>query len=279
MEHVVVSCEYGEPLLNSATRLFIKLVKNGPGEQYLGVHTNGTMVDKELVAVLTSDNRPGDYVNIHLSAPPSRPDLYRAVQGGTSAQQKRTVAAIQRIAARKMQRGSKLTLRVNAVLTPVNYPTVTNLERLVAELGECGAGEIRLVPAVPQIGITRGDMSFISAGKMREIEAAKGHLQGFSSARVVIHPQKAPQERHNSFGQCHVKDSALVISPDGSFAPCCLTTFPQFPFRISGKGKLTRIVSVLGEMRAISFVPSKVCPPCSKTDYAENLRENQQLVR
>lgn len=209
--HVIISAMFGEPLLNVHTPDFIRQVKAGPSSsQYVGLHSNGTKMDEETAVLLTSDNRPGDYVNIHLSSAPSLPDTFKMIHGANSRAQQKVVQEISRLTSRKEQRSSDLIVRINFLLCSENVG-VSDVVTAVKELGELGVDEIRISSTIAPIGM---EVNAFSATE-REIEdvlSIQEYLRSLLKKGKLVFPEDRMSglNQGNSFGRCYVKDSALV---------------------------------------------------------------------
>ncbi|OGB87316.1 hypothetical protein A3H38_03530 [candidate division WOR-1 bacterium RIFCSPLOWO2_02_FULL_46_20] len=271
ISHTVISALRGEPLLNHHTETFLRKLKEGPDlKQFTGLHTNGTQITDDIIETLTSDNRGGDYVSFHLSAPDSQAELYQRIHGGKVGTHKKVIAAIEKLAGRKAQKNAQVFLRINFLLTPVNYQAISDLERYVLEFGALGIDDIRFSMPIMPIGQKRGENLFLSQQQAAEILAASQFLNGLTAVTVSIETERfSIVHQGNSLSKCFVKDSALVISPDGMAAPCCYTAHAGFPYRIE---VLDRSLDALLElMRNLAFNPAEVCPACSRTDFMANI--------
>jgi MoaA/NifB/PqqE/SkfB family radical SAM enzyme len=116
----------GEPLLRAGVPALISHASQ------LGIRvtmtTNGTLVDKELAKSLVEAGLRG--VNVSLDSPERK--IHEAVRGVVGAYKKttRAIALFRRYAHK-----GKLTIRVNTVVSRLNYRSLANLPDLAAQLG------------------------------------------------------------------------------------------------------------------------------------------------
>ena len=275
---VVISGMLGEPLLNPHTIDFMRELKDGPSvRQHIGLYTNGTRLDKEVSTVLVSENRIGDYVNIHLSAHPwTASKEYREIHGASPwFQGLRVLNNIEALTNLKEQRNSMLFIRINFLATAHNSADLKMLERSLKRLKGLGVDAIRVsVPIETRFSpIEKG--YFLNEEQVAQLEQFEDTAPEAAS-KVVVMSERLMKVTwgKNPYTRCFVKDNAIVISPDGFATPCCWTTYPSFPKR---GGKVSEgIARLMEKMRGNKFDPREICPPCSRTDHDFNRRETSK---
>ena len=270
---VVVSGMLGEPLLNPNTTDFIRKLKDGPSlKQHIGLYTNGTQLTSEAREALVSQNRIGDYINIHLSAHPwASYREYREIHGASWwFQGMKVLRNINALTNLREQRNSMLYIRINFLATAHNSADLKMLEKSLKSLKEFGVDAIRVsIPIETRFSaLEKGYfLNEEQIAQLRQFQdtSAKG--------KVVVVPERLLKVTwgKNPFPYCFVKDTALTIAPDGRAASCCWTTYPAFPKR--GGNVSEGIAKLIQQMRKMKFDPREICPPCSRTDHDYNRRK------
>lgn len=267
--HVVISGMRGEPLLNPYVPEFISAIKQGAGEgQYLGLHTNGTLIDRKLIEILTKENQAGDYINIHVSALPSDNEVFLRTHGAAPELGEQALKMAGILINKKAQVGSGIKIRLNCLLCAENYNEISDLGKFLRALEDMGFDEIRISLPIDPLGQKNFQGLFLSQGQVDEI--AQFQDEWTKKKVPFVFDRMTRFHRGNSFLRCFVKDSAFVISPDGRVAPCCYTSFPSFPYRGERIGGREGIDYLFGQIRETPFIPREVCPSCSYADFAFN---------
>ncbi len=277
---IVISGMMGEPLLNRETAGFIRQLKAGPSEkQHIGLYTNGTALTKEAREALVSDNRIGDYINIHLSAHPWVSfRQYHEIHGANPFfQGTKVLRNINALTELRAKRNSMLYIRINFLATAHNSGDLKKLRESLESLKNFGVDAIRV-----SIPIETG-FSPIREGYFlndEQIAMLKQYTDksAKSGSKVIVVPERLIKvdwnKYKNPFSRCYVKETALAVSPDGHAAPCCWTTFPGYPHR--GGLVSEGIAKLIDQIRRMKFDPRDICPPCSRTDYEYNLRKTRE---
>lgn len=268
--HVVISAMYGEPLLHVGVNSFIKRLKEGPSEkQYIGLHTNGTLLNEPTAELLTSDNRRGDYVHIHLDAPAANPNLYKIVHGASPCLQRKTLSAIELLTNKKARKPNAALLSIRIVCLLSAWHKISDLEKMVFELTSRGVDTIRFsVPIVP-IATNSPESYFITSRQISDFVRAHADLNALGNGKVEFPGSRMAPRPENIFSRCFVKDSALVVGPDGRLSPCCYTTYPGFPHKLVARPDES-FIDLARRMAGLEFDPRQVCPPCSRDDHERN---------
>jgi len=276
--HVVISAMYGEPLLHAGVRPFIRCLKEGPSEtQYIGLHTNGTLLNEQTAELLTSDNRRGDYVHIHLDAPAANPDLYKLVHGASPCLQRKTLSAIESLTNKKSQKpkAAPLCIRIVCLLSPRHE--ISDLEKMVLELTGMGVDKIRFSAPITPIAADSPESCFITSQQSSDFIRALAGLNALSKGKVEFSKSRIAPQPGKVFSRCFVKDSALVIGPDGKLSPCCYTTFPGFPNKLTAQPEES-LLDLARRMAGLEFDPRQVCPPCSRDDHERNRAAQEKEI-
>ncbi len=216
----------GEPLLRAGVP---ELVAHASA---LGIRptmtTNGTLVDKEKARALVQAGLRG--VNVSLDAPERK--VHEAVRGVEGAW-KKTVRAIELF--RRYAHKGKLTLRINTVVSPLNYKTLAGLPDFVAGLG---ADELNLIGVDDHCGelltLSRRQIEHFNAriapqiaGRALELGLIRDERQAYPFGRDL------PELKHARHGEyaygwydrhpCYAPWTHSLVDYNGLVYLCCMT--------------------------------------------------------
>lgn len=228
----------GEPTLH---RDLESLITRASGQGIrVTLTTNATTLNPQRAARLVSAGLRK--ANISLDSPdPAIHDRQRGVAGGW----RKTVAGFR--ALRDCLPPGRL--RLNTVITPLNYPTLADLPALAAELG---AGSLNLIPLdahTPEFGpLNREQIADFNA-RIAPVLARDGRRLGLLKTVADAYPfGRSPEEQaagargHYARGyydrhRCHAPWAHALIDHAGRVSTCCMT--PRQP--------------ALGDLKAESF--------------------------
>lgn len=273
----------GEPLLRAgvpelvahATSLGIRMTMT----------TNGTLVDKAMAKSLIESGLRG--VNVSLDSPERK--IHEAVRGVAGAY-KKTTRAIGYF--RRYAHKGKLTLRINTVVSRLNYRSLVGLPDLAADLG---ADQLNLIGVDdhcgPHLSPSRRNISQYNteiAPRLAERALALGLMQDESEAYPFGRSEKAVKlARSGAYAfdyyahhPCYAPWTHSLIDFDGQVFVCCMTRE-----RIEPLGDLkTQTFREIWEGAGYTRIRSQMHPPAlaacrSCDDFLVQNRQIEEMVR
>lgn len=294
IKYFLLSGLCGDPFHDTELPQVVAHFKKLRGEgQYLGVYTTGASLGSqyklqgewtntpvygyEVANALVDGSVDGDYVNIHLSSPPGRPDLFQKIHGGSRTMYYEAMEGIGMLLRMKKERAAPVRIHLNFLLHPKNCRDVNDLKKIVRGFAGWGFHSMRFSIPIQSIGSRARPKNFLTQKQIEEIIQAREYLQSLTTTEVRI-----PEDRlrvlvqENMFQRCFAKEQNLVIAPDGAVAPCCYTTHESFAHRIrpqlDQRGNIViDLKKQARQLEELDFNPSEDgCPACAHADYQVN---------
>lgn len=268
----------GEPLLRSGVPELVAHASE------LGIRatmtTNGTLVDKIKAKALV---RAG-LRSVNLSLDSALRKIHEQVRG-VEGSWKKTVQAIELF--RRYAHKGKLTLRINTVVSPLNYKSLASLPDLVARLG---ADELNLIAVDDHCGdhlsISRGQIEHYNAEIAPQIAERALSLGLIQDERQAYPFGRTPNElkraRRGEYAYgwyerhpCYAPWTHSLIDYNGLVYVCCMTREQTPPL-----GDLKRqTFSEIWESNSYQLIRSQMHPPqlraCRRCD--DFIPQNQAL--
>ena len=268
----------GEPLLRTGVP---ELVAHATS---LGIRatmtTNGTLVDKKRAKALVTAGLRG--VNISLDSPLRKiHELVRGVEGAW----KKTTRAIE-LFHRYAHKG-KITIRINTVVSPLNYKSLASLPELAAKLG---VDELNLIAVDDHCGdhlsISRSQIKHYNAWiapqiaeRALDLGLIRNERQAYPFGRTSQELKQARRGEyaHGWYGRhpCYAPWTHVLIDYDGLVYVCCMTR-EQIPPLGDLKQQTFKQV---WESRSYQQLRSQMHPPqlkaCRRCD--DFIAQNQML--
>jgi MoaA/NifB/PqqE/SkfB family radical SAM enzyme len=270
----------GEPLLRPQVPDFVERAAT------LGMRatmtTNGTLVDKALAKRLVEGGLRG--VNLSIDAPTRR--VHEGIRGVPGAFRK-TSKAVRRF--RRFAHKGKITIRVNTVVSRLNFRALAGLPDYVAELG---ADQLNLIPVDDHCGehlsLTRRQIRYFNE-QVAPVVAERGLELGLMEHVRDAFPfglteDEIGRARKGEYAMgwyerhpCFAPWTQSLIDFDGKVYVCCMTRERIPPLGHLGTSSFTDIWrgAPYDEVRGMMHPPRLA--PCRRCD--DYLAENRALLQ
>jgi radical SAM protein with 4Fe4S-binding SPASM domain len=190
--------------------------------------TNGTLLDKTTAKALVTAGLRG--VNISLDSPQRK--IHEQVRGVSGAW-KKTTRAIEHL--RRYARKGKITIRINTVISHINYKNLEGLPDLVADLG---ADELNLIAVDDHcdehLSLSRNQIKHYNAASAPHIASRALALGLFRDERQAYPfgrlPDEIKQARRGEYAYgwyknhpCYAPWTHALVDYNGLVYACCMT--------------------------------------------------------
>ncbi|MBN2549801.1 MAG: radical SAM protein [Anaerolineales bacterium] len=269
----------GEPLLRPETP---DLIEHAAG---LGMRvtltTNGTLLDKEMARRLVENGLRG--VNVSIDSPDRKThDRIRGLEGAW----KKACRAVRLF--RRYEHKGKLTIRINTVISQLNF---RGLERLPELAQELGADEINLIPVDDHCGkhlaLSRQHIEAFNAWlapsisqRAAEFGIGLGENQGYPFGHT---PQEGKRARRGEYAlgwyenhPCFAPWTHSLVDYNGLVYVCCMTREQMAPMGDLKESKFQEIWNGPGYLAARGQMFPPELPSCRRCD--DFLEQNRRLL-